>query len=109
MASTDIFRYSQFSKEYGRMFTWMRICTWKITRLISLCESGGPMSLTVTEKKLGAFNLGKCWDAICYIAFQKMKMQICITKKLLVVCSWNLVCRKYTLIRKISQIFESGN
>ena len=67
------------------------------------------MSLTVTEKKLRAFNSGKFWDAICNMAFQKMKMQICITKKLLVVWSWNLVRRKYTLIRKISQIFESGN
>ena len=67
------------------------------------------MSLTVSEKKLRAFNSGKCWDAICNMAFQKMKMQICITKKLLVVWSWNLVRRKYTLIRKISQIFESGN
>ena len=58
---------------------------------------------------LRAFNSGKFWDAICNKAFQKMKMQICITKKLLVVWSWNLVRRKYTLIRKISQIFESGN
>ena len=58
-----------------------------MTRLISLCESRSPMSLTVTEKKLGAFNSGKCWDAICNMAFQKMEMQICITKKLLVVWS----------------------
>ena len=67
------------------------------------------MSLTVTEKKLGAFSTGKCWDAICNMDFQKMKMKICITKKLLVAWSWDLVCRKYTLIRKISQIFELGN
>ena len=67
------------------------------------------MSLTVTEKKLRAFNSGKFWDAICNMAFQKMKMQTCITKKPLVMWSWNLVCRKYTPIRKISQIFELGN
>ena len=67
------------------------------------------MSLPLTERKLRAFNLGKFWDAICNKAFQKMKMQICITKKLLVVWTWNLLCRKYTPIRKISQIFESGN
>ena len=52
-----------------------------MTRLISLCESGSPMSLTVTEKKVRAFNSGKFWDAICNIAFQKMRVQICITKK----------------------------
>ena len=67
------------------------------------------MSLTVTGKKLRVFNSGKFWDAICNMAFQKMKIQICITKKLLVVWSWNLVRRKYTPIRNILQIFESGS
>ena len=67
------------------------------------------MSLTLTERKLSAFNSGKLWDAICNKAFLKMKMQIRVTKKLLVVWSWNLVGRKYTTIRKISQIFASGN
>ena len=67
------------------------------------------MPSTLTERKLKAFNSGKFWDAICNKAFQKMKMQICITKKLLVVWSWNLVRRTFTTIRKISQIFESGN
>ena len=80
-----------------------------MTRLISLFESGSPMSLTVTEKKLRGFNSAKFWDAICDMAFQKMEIQICITKKLLIVWSWNLVRRKYTPIRKVSQIFESGN
>ena len=89
--------------------TWQEHTVRKITRLISLCESGSPVSLIVTEKKLRAFNSGKCSDAIFNMAVQKIKMQICITKKLLVVWSWNLVHRKYTLIRKISQIFESGN
>ena len=65
--------------------------------------------MSLTERKLRVFNLGKFWDAICNKAFQKMKMQICITKKLLVLWSWNLVRKKYTPIRKISQIFESGN
>ena len=75
---------------------------------LNLVQSVGDKK-TVTKKKLRAFNSGKCWDAICNMAFQKIKMKIYITKKLLVVWSWNLVHRKYTLIRKISQIFESGN
>ena len=37
------------------------------------------MSFTVTEKKLRAVNSGKGWDAIGNMAFQKMKMQMCIT------------------------------
>ena len=37
------------------------------------------MSFTVTGKKLRAVNSGKGWDAIGNMAFQKMKMQMCIT------------------------------
>ena len=66
-------------------------------------------NVTVTEKKLRAFNSGKFWDAVCNMAFQKMKMQLCITKKPLVMWSWNFVRRKFASITKISQIFESGN
>ena len=56
--------------------------------------------LTVTEKKLRAFNSEKFWDVICNMVFQKMKMRICITKKLLVVWSWSLVAENIHLLEK---------
>ena len=52
------------------------------------------------KKKLRAFNLGKCWDAICNMAFQKIKMQICIAKKLLVVWSWTWYAENIYLLKK---------
>ena len=59
-----------------------------------------PCLFNCNRKKVQRFNSGKFWDPICNMALQKMKIRICITKKLLVVWSRSLVAENIHLLEK---------